>query len=101
MTTFAEDVEVQSRGCGAIYSLSLSNKDTQQRLSECLAHAAVLNALHRFMGNTSVAISAADAIMSLACDNQIGQDLLGTGGDATPELNGKGACELLAELVDG
>jgi hypothetical protein len=100
MSQYLDDMEVQSRGCGAIYSLSLSNKETQRKLCESKAPAAVLIALHKYMSDTSVAISAADAIMSLACDNRLGQDLLGSGEGTLAELEGKGACELLGELVD-
>ncbi|TFJ86813.1 hypothetical protein NSK_001901 [Nannochloropsis salina CCMP1776] len=45
-------------------------------------------------------MSAADAIMSLSCDNKLGQDLLGIGEGAGVQLGGKGACELLAEVID-
>lgn len=100
MLTFSEDIEVQTRGCGAIYSLSLSNKQIQRQLCLAKAPAAVLNALQRFMGQASVAMSAADAIMSLSCDNKLGQDLLGIGEGAEVQRGGKGACELLAEVID-
>lgn len=98
LRTHTEDVEVQARGCGAIYALSLSNKETQLQLCRAQAPAAVLIALHRFMDDPSTALSAADALMSLSCDNKLGQDLLGSGDGV--ELDGKGACELLADLVD-
>ncbi len=100
MGTHMEDLEVQARGCGAIYALSLSNKQTQLRLCQAKAPAACLNALHRYMDDPSTALSAADAFMSMSCDNKLGQDLLGSGEGAGAELNGKGACELLADLVD-
>lgn len=98
MARFPNNAELQSRGCGAIYALALSNKDTQAALCDADAPAAVLRALRNFMADPSVAISAADAVMSLACDYRRGQDLLG----AVPEGEdgGKGACELLADLVE-
>lgn len=100
MGTHTEDLEVQARGCGAIYALSLSNKQTQLHLCQAKAPAACLKAMHRYMDDPSTALSAADAFMSLSCDNKLGQDLLGSGEGAEAELDGKGACELLADLVD-
>ncbi len=94
MARFPGAAEVQSRGCGAVYALALSNKETQACLCDAGAPAAVLRALRGFMADPSVAISAADAIMSLACDFRRGQGLLG---EADGE--GRGACELLAEMV--
>lgn len=95
MARFPNDAELQSRGCGAVYALALSNKETQAALCDAGAPTAVLQALRAFMADPSVAISAADAVMSLACDFKRGQDILGELGD-----DGKGACELLAELVE-
>lgn len=100
MVTHMEDLEVAARGCGAIYALSLSNKETQLQLCEAKAPAACLKAMHRYMDDPSTALSAADAFMSLSCDNNLGQNLLGSGEGAGAELDGKGACELLADLVD-
>lgn len=98
MARFPNHAELQSRGCGAIYAMALSNKDTQAALCDADAPAAVLRAMRNFMADPSVAISAADAVMSLACDYRRGQDLLG----AVPEGEDgeKGACELLADLVE-
>ena len=101
MRRFPRNPEVQSRGCGAVYSLSLSNKVTQQRLCEAGAPGLVLAALHHCMADPAVAISAADAVMSLACDNRRGQDMLGAGEGTTEALGPeRGACELLTELVE-
>lgn len=95
MGRFPHSAELQSRGCGAIYALALSNKQTQAALLDAGAAGAVLGALQQFMHDSSVVMSAADAIMSLACDYRRGQDLLGMPG----EEHCKGACELLAEMV--
>lgn len=95
MARFPGNGELQTRGCGAIYALALSNKGTQAALCVAGAAGAVLGALQRFMHDPAVVISAADAIMSLACDYRRGQDLLGEG----PGGGAKGACELLAEMV--
>ena len=100
MRAFPDEMEVQGKGCGALYSLSLSNKVVQRKLADCGATGAILTALHRFANDASMAISAAEAIMSMSCDLRENQDMLGSGMGASPELEGKGACELLAEVAE-